>query len=697
MNTKFNNKTNNKFRVSFTDVVDDRDVTGDPFPAVTISSYASGPTINFGSEAASSANLLKQRIINFYDAFKLYAGKNAFTFGADVDVNKSYNLFMNRNFGLYTYSALGPNGPDQINPLTAFIENRGPSRYRRGYSLVDPGNKGGDQNTQSAANFNSLRLGFFVNDDIKVSDKLTVTVGIRADKTSFLTDVPEDKFFNDSAVNVISQVYDLEGAVSGQKFTPSWQFSPRVGFRYNMDDENLTLRGGFGIFGGRTPLVWPGGLYQNAGNLIGGLDTLRNAGILLNGNPLEFRSDVNNQYTQTDFGLPDNLLTPQGDMNIIAKKFKLPAVFKVSAGADKKLNNGWTISFDALYTKNIYEADWANVNFLPPTGVPTAGPDKRPIYSTTNSPTKLVYRPWSNVATVRNPYSSIILIRNTSGQKGFSYNFTTTVDKQTRDGFGFNVSYSYGNSQVYNEGTSSVNFSNWANMEAVSNRNALQLTTSDFDMGHRVFALVSKKFTYANGHAATTIALTYNGQSGSPFSYTMGGSSTASFTGDGVAFNDLMYIPKNRAEMDQMLFIANGNITAVQQKDQFEEFIQSDKYLRKHRGEYAERNGARLPFTNIVDMSVNQDFTVKAGTTNHTLSVRFDIFNLTNLISKDAGRQYFLNFDQAQVLNFQGYANGVPQYRFIKPANNKVGSISDGINAFNSSRWNGQVTVRYSF
>jgi hypothetical protein len=40
INTKFNNKINNKFRASFTDVVDDRDVTGTPFPAVTISTYA---------------------------------------------------------------------------------------------------------------------------------------------------------------------------------------------------------------------------------------------------------------------------------------------------------------------------------------------------------------------------------------------------------------------------------------------------------------------------------------------------------------------------------------------------------------------------------------------------------------------------------------------------------------------------------
>ena len=231
-------------------------------------------------------------------------------------------------------------------------------------------------------------------------------------------------------------------------------------------------------------------------------------------------------------------------------------------------------------------------------------------------------------------------------------------------------------------------------MEAVNSRNALPLSTSDFDLGHRVFVLLSKKITYMKGHLATTISFDYNGQSGSPYSYTMSG---VGVIGDGGTNNDLMYIPASRAEMDLMSFVTNGSTTPTQQKDQFEEFILSDKYLRTHRGKFAERNGARSPFTNIVDANIQQDFSIKTGAVRHTLSVRFDIFNLTNLIDKNAGRQYFFNFDQAQVLNVANFTATTPNYRFNKPNNNKVGAISDGTSAFNSSRWNGQVTVRYSF
>ena len=703
LNSKFSNKVNNKFRVAFTDVVDDRNPTGTPFPNVQIVSYDGGPALNFGSEISSTANVLKQRIINFYDAFKIYTGKHAITLGADLDFNKSYNLFINRAFGAYIYSPLGPNGPTQINPLTAFIEDRGASRIRRGYSLVDDNSKGGDLATNSAAKFNSVRLGFFVNDDIKVTDKFTLTLGVRADKTTFTTDAPADKFFNDTARAVIAGVYDLKGAVSGGAFKPRWQISPRLGFKLNLDDEGVVIRGGVGVFGGRTPLVWPGGVYQNNGVTIGALDTSRTTaqltaagtqyGLQIAGQPVLFRPNVNNQYTQADFGLSPTLIKPQGDMNLIAKKFHLPAVLRGSLGADKKLGNGWTATFDLMYTKNIYEVDWKNVNIAPPSVV-TSGPDSRLVHSVTGNPTRLVYRPSATSNAARNPYGNVILIQNTTGQKGFSYNFSAGIEKQTKNGFVFSANYTYGNSQVYNEATSSVNTSNWLNMEAVSSRNSLPLATSDFDMGHRIFALASKKFTYFKGHMATTVSFVYNGQSGSPYSYVMNG---AAFIGDGGTLNDLMYIPASRAEMDAMSFVTNGALTPTQQKDQFEEFIQSDKYLSKNRGKFAERNGARAPFTNIVDANIQQDFSIKTGATRHTLSVRFDIFNLTNLIDKNAGRQYFFNFDQAVVLNVSNFTGTTPNYRFNKPADNKVGVISDGISAFNSSRWNGQLTVRYSF
>ncbi|MFC4261841.1 carboxypeptidase regulatory-like domain-containing protein [Ferruginibacter yonginensis] len=718
LNTKFNNKLNNKIRFSITDVNDDRDITGNPFPRVSIAAFNGGPSINFGSEPASSANLLKQQIFNIYDVAKYYIGKHSLSAGADLDFNKSYNLFINNSFGTYNYNFIGAT-PNQTNPLQAFLTNAGATGYTRGYSLVDPGNKAGDLNVNAAANFKSVRIGFFVNDDIKITNNFILTLGVRGDKTQFNTAVPLDTFFENRALPVIAANYDLKGARSGQKFQPSWQISPRLGFKYEIPEENLIVRGGIGVFTGRTPLVWPGGLYQNNGVTIGAVSqnsTSTTAGgvttvtpVLFNGAPLPFRPDVANQYNQVDFGLSPTALTPQGDMNLIAKNFKLPSSYKIALGFDKKFNKGWTLSVDGLFTKNINEVDWRNVNIINPSTV-LSGADNRTVYSTNGNlnTIKLSYRPGAVGSVQANPYNSVILIQNTDGKKGYAYNFTTSIDKQTKTGFSFNASYTYGNSLVNNEGTSSVNLSNWRfGAESVIGRNFVRLSTSDYDLKHRIFAYASKKFTYANKHMATTISLVYNGQSGNPYSYVYNGNN---FVGDIASGNDLAYIPRNRAEIESMVFVtrltgAAATPTAnaadiAQQKDDFEAFIQNDKYLSKNRGGYAARNGARLPFTNILDAAIQQDFMVKSGKVNHTLSVRLDISNFTNLLNKNAGRQYFLTNDQFALLNFRGLTNtpatNTPTFQYFKPAN-KVGTISDGVNTFNSSRWNGQVTIRYTF
>ncbi len=699
LNSKLTNKTNNKFRVSFTDVLDDRGFIGNPFPNVVISGYGSGnPSFNVGTEQASGANKLQQTLINIYNVFKIYSGKNSFSIGADIDFNKNYNLFINRNFGEYTYRT-----------IHEFVTAQAPVRYRRSYSLSDAGNKGGDVNTNAAATFKTVRLGFFVNDDIKVNKNFTLTLGVRADKTTFITDAPVDTFFNTVAAPIVSSFYDLEGATSGNLSQPKWQISPRIGFKYNIDDENVTVRGGVGLFAGRTPLVWPGGLYQNNGVTIGAIETAANTAVILGGNPLAFRSDINNQYTQTDFGLPAVQNKPQGDMNLIAKDFKLPQVLKVSLGADKRLANGWSLTFDATYTKNLVEIDWRNFNFAPAQTQIASGPDNRFVYSTTaTSAPRLVFRPTSSVPAIRNPYSNIILIRNTTGQKGFAYNFTFGIEKKTTKGLTVGANYTYGNSMVRNEGTSSVNTSNWNFMETVSGRNFVGLSNSDFDMGHRVTAFLSKRFSYAKDHAATTISMFYNGQSGNTYSYVLGG--PGSIVGDGITGNDLMFVP-TRDQMDQMTFLYNSSLAGypavspnatvtaqniLDQKNQFDEFLNKDKYLSKRRGQYAERNGARLPFTNILDVSVKQEFGLVLGGKRHAVTVSYDIANFANMLNNEWGRQYFLSNDQVPVFTFAGYATNVPTYRFT-PLTQRVGNISDGVTSLNNSRWTSQVTVRYSF
>lgn len=99
-----------------------------------------------------------------------------------------------------------------------------------------------------------------------------------------------------------------------------------------------------------------------------------------------------------------------------------------------------------------------------------------------------------------NPYSGgeIFLLSNSPEglEKGFAYNFSLILDKRFKNGFSGTLSYTYGNSTVINEGTSSQNNSQWRFMETVNGRNFITRSTSDFDLGHRIYGYVSKKFSY---------------------------------------------------------------------------------------------------------------------------------------------------------------------------------------------------------
>lgn len=671
LKTTFGNNSNNRLLVTYTDELDDRSPIGQAFPRVSI---IDGPgTIVFGTENFSAANLLKAQNLTILDMVKFYKDKHVFTLGTDNEFNDVLNTFVRDNFGTY-----------QFNNLNDFINGNTPRRYQRSFSLLD--DKAGDA-TIAAAKFKTMRIGFFFTDEYKVNENLTFIFGIRADRTELLTKPREDRFFNDTAIAKISQFYDLKGARSGQVMDPRWMVSPRFGFTYRMPEEGIAIRGGMGIFAGRVPLVWPGGIYNNNGISIGGVDlNPPSSGFVFNPDPFD-------QPTAASLG--QNISNSRGQIDLVAKDFRLPTVFRTSLAVEKRLGEGWTFTTEAVFTKNIWELEYTNVNILPPLGK-SLGIGSRNYYATGAAPTRIPLR--SNGA---NPYPGMVyLLSNNRGRRGYSYSITFTLDKAFRNGFAFNANYTYGNSVANNEGTSSQNNSQWRFMETVNGRNFTELSVSDFDLAHRINAFVSKQFEYANKSMSTTISLVYNGQSGNPFSYVYRNSPVNDQAS--TENNDLIYIP-TVGDLSSMIFLNNTvngvTYTAQQQRDLLNQFIESDKYLRRNRGKFAERNGARLPFTHILDLKIEQRFNVRVSGRRYTVSFTYDVFNFTNMLNKDWGRTWFLANDNFSLLQFAGYvsaSNPTPQYRFT-PFAGKPWGVSTTLNPGYTARWISQLGMRISF
>lgn len=670
------NSSSNRLLLTYTDVNDDRKPIGGAFPRVQIfegTGTGSGNGLIIGPDVSSTQNLLTQKNWNLVDAFKFNIKKHAMTVGVDAELNDAFNVFIQRSYGEYQFDSIGQ-----------FYRNMRPRQYRIGYSLID--NKADDA-TAAAAKFKVGKASFFINDEFRPLENLTISAGLRFDAYTFITNPSTDAFTNDTALARFSQYYDLQGARSGQKPNIPLAISPRLGFTYKIPDEGITIRGGLGLFTGRIPLVWPGGIYNNNGIFIGGF-TVSSAVNSAAWNNIRFNPDPNNQPKAAALGLS---LT-KGPLNLISKDFRMPKLMRTSLAMDKVFANGWKVSLEGLFSKNVNEINYTNINILPPVGS-TVGVGSRLVYpATINIP----IRPNGT-----NPYDAAILLSNNKGKKGFSYNFTAAVDKAWKEsGFSVSANYSYGSSQVLNEATSSVNTSQWQFMETVNGRNNITLSTSDFDQGHRIFAYVSKKFNYAKNKLATTVSLVYTGQSGSPLSFVYSGAVTRD---DPAGGNDLMYIPTS-TELQGQIFLPNTigttTYTADQQKVALESFITNDKYLSKHRGEFASRNGARLPFTHIIDLKVAQDFNIKLGSNTYQFQVTYDMFNFTNFMNRDWGRTFFRANDNFPLVAFAGYVNATtnltPQYRFNPTVRTAYDVSTSTVPSF-AARWVSQLGLRFNF
>jgi hypothetical protein len=645
-------KTNNLI-LGFTRVNDDRDPIGDNFPYITIRD-GSG-TISAGSEQFSTANQLTQNIVTLTDNFKIYKGKNEITIGTHNEFYNIYNLFMRQNYGSYTY-----------NDLASFMTDAAANDYDRGYSLVD--NVTGD-GSDAAAKFNAIQFGIYAQDEYSVSEKLQISGGLRLDIPMFLTQPRDNPEFNSTTISTLEAAgKDLQGATAGQAPGAQLMFSPRVGFNYDVkNDNNTIIRGGTGIFTSRVPFVWPGGMYTNNGYTVGGVFNQM----------LVFNPDWQNQPKASDFGGADAI--PSGQMDLFVQDFKYPQVWKSSIGADKSLKGGFKLTAEALFNKTINNMVVYNLNIPNTTSTLDGGPDNRPIYNR-RSP-------------IDNTYSGVYLVDNTN--EGYSYNLMLQLQRVVSEGLSGSFAYTFGQSKSLNDGTSSQNSSNWRFVENVMGRDNLSLSYSDFDMGHRINGFLGYSKKYADKFR-TSFSIFYNAQSGQRMSYVISGGNR--MTNEDSGDNDLIYIPARQADINLVDYTdANGNVvTAASQWAELDGFISNDKYLDAARGGYAERNGSRLPFQTVLDLRIAQDFYIMSGGQKHDLQITFDVFNFTNLLNKEWGRRYFLSNDQYALYQFEKFSSGTkPEYTFRGKADDTPWTIDDS--GINSSRWQAQIGVRYSF
>ncbi|NOR88075.1 MAG: TonB-dependent receptor, partial [Bacteroidales bacterium] len=164
---------------------------------------------------------------------------------------------------------------------------------------------------------------------------------------------------------------------------------------------------------------------------------------------------------------------------------------------------------------------------------------------------------------------------------------------------------------------------------------------------------------------------------------------------DAIANNDLLYVPANSSDIHFGSVDADGNgiedADAAEQYAALDKFIEQDPYLSERRGDYAERNGASLPWFSQIDVRYMHDFNFKVGSRTNTIQLSFDVMNIGNMVNSNWGvRQFATTYNPITVTGVDN--NNVPYMHFDT---NLQDSFVDDFST--RSKWQLQIGVRYIF
>ena len=650
LNTQFTPSWSNEFRFGWTYVRDYRDPIGQPLPNITINNLINNgdPTkkssLELGTERNSAANALDQDIFTLEDNLIWNKGNHTITLGTHNEFFHMKNLYITNIYGSYVYNSL-----DDF--LTVGTANEVlPNSYEYSYS-----NEKITGTDRWAPVFGAAQLGFYAQDEWKVTNRFSMTYGLRLD-IPLLFDKPRaNEVFNSSTVATSM------GLATDQMPTTKVLWSPRVGFRWSLNEDRTTLlRGGAGIFTGRVPFVWISNSFGNAG-----VEMVRTAYSSSLGNypsDFKFNIDPNKQYKDP------NAKVPTSEVDVMAKNFRFPSVFRANLAVEQMLPFGIRGTLEGLYSKTLNNILYENINYQWKGETLNNGGDDRPVYEKQD-----------------NHFTQVMLLKNTS--KGYTFNITTKLEKSFDFGLNAMIAYTYGQAKSLNDGNSSQAYSGWKYNATYYGDMNPELTWSMFDVRNRVIGSVSYRKEYAK-HFATTVSLFYNGQTGGRYSlldYT-------DLNKDGYR-NDLMYVPTD-AELEKMVFTDihsnNNTVTAAEQKDALIKWIEGNGELRKSKGTHIKRNQMTLPFEHHFDFHVAQDFFVDIAGQRNTIQLNFDIINVGNLLNKKWGMYYQTNsgYDLTPLTTKIG-TNGAT-YQFYDP-----GEMYTNTNI--TSRWHAQVGLKYIF
>jgi outer membrane receptor protein involved in Fe transport len=261
----------------------------------------------------------------FIDNLSYSIGKHALKTGVDVNVENILNFFPGLFGGQYTFNSL------------ADFANRRPARFVQAFA--GPGTTGGTTYP------NIREFSAFMQDDWRVNQKLTINAGLRYDIQKLAT----PKILNPDGALISA------GILTDQVNVDKNNLGPRLGFAYSpLASSKLVVRGGYGVFFGRTPAIMLGTAHSQNGIQVVNLT---------------FTGTAMPTYPSRFASIPSGVTLAAPSIYVFAPDYVEPYTQQWSLGTEYQLFKDLSVAVSYLGVKGTHLSRTRDINFNAP--VPT--------------------------------------------------------------------------------------------------------------------------------------------------------------------------------------------------------------------------------------------------------------------------------------------------------------------------------------
>lgn len=327
----------------------------------------------------------------FIDNLSYLSGRSDWKFGVDFNFDHIFNFFPGLFSGSYTF------------PTAASFASNTPSAYTQNFA--------GAGTTGGTTEPNIAEYAFYAQNDFRVTPKLTLNLGLRYDYQGLKCPPVRNP-----DTLLLSNGVDTSICPKDKN-----NFAPRTGFSYS-PSEKTVVRGGFGLYYGRTPAIVLGTVHSQNGINVTGIN-LNAAGIVAAG------LTYPNILTAPPPGTVSN-----PNLFVFANDYEQPYVEQGRIGVEHEVRRNLSVSATYLYYHGLHLTRTRDINLFAPVPLTIASGGQS--YTFQRFPTA---RPISRAA--GQSYNRISLFESAS--KSLYHGLAIQATQRLTRGFQFIAAYTY--------------------------------------------------------------------------------------------------------------------------------------------------------------------------------------------------------------------------------------------------------------